>query len=110
MKYDDFTALCDREWLKNCAMGEFRDVTGLQLTPASAAELAADVMGLPLETQPMRLHIRNEDVSAIRCGAAVTDMVNPVTRSHVMICICHDAPSDSLIVSTGVGTEEVPVT
>ena len=58
MRYDQFTVLCGSQWADNWA-----DVTAVNLTNLSLAELAA---GVPP-------------------GVSATDLINPVTRSFVKV-------------------------
>lgn len=80
MKLAEFNALCEREWNKP----RRGDIESLRLTGPGAAELSRDVlMGYPpLE---ILLNIKKSDLPAIRAGAAVSNVVNPITRTVVKI-------------------------
>ena len=80
MKLDQFKALCDREWAQ-----EFRgDVQGLSLTAGSHRELATDVLVEGYSPGHL-LYIDPAELSAIRAGASISTIVNPITRSVVKI-------------------------
>ena len=79
MKLAEFKALCEREW------GEARgDVIGLHLTADSRRELATDVLVEGYSPGHL-LYIDREEVAAIRAGASISTIVNPITRSVVKI-------------------------
>lgn len=77
MKYAEFTALCQQEWLNGHG-----DLTGLSLTDESYQELAVDAIIDPAVIVPTVLRIREEDLPAMSAGE-LTELVNPVTRSTV---------------------------
>ena len=80
MKLAEFNALCEREWNKP----RRGDVESLRLTGPGAAELSRDVlMGYPpLE---ILLNIKKSELPAIRAGAGIDRVVNPITRTVVKI-------------------------
>ena len=80
MKLDQFMALCEREWTQ-----EFRgDVQALHLTADSHRELNTDVLVKGYSPGHL-LYIDREELPAIRAGAAISIIVNPITRSEVKI-------------------------
>ena len=83
MKLAEFGALCDREWAKTDRGGR-GDVVSLCLTGPSAAELSTDMLINPQQFGHI-LHIDAGEVAALRAGAGVRQVVNPVTRTVVKI-------------------------
>ena len=79
MKLADFDALCEREW------GEARgDVIGLCLTDDSRQELANDALTSDTFDSCLLL-IKESELPAIRAGAGIGSVTNPITRSVVKI-------------------------
>jgi hypothetical protein len=80
VKLAEFNDLCDREWAKP----KRGDVVSLLLTGPSAAELARDALvnGTP---DLSLLRIQKSELPAIRTGAGISRVVNPVTRTVVEI-------------------------
>ena len=81
MKLDQFKALCDREWNQEGARG---DITVLNLTSESQRELSTDVLVNGYSPGHL-LFIDSADVPAIRAGASISTIVNPITRSVIKI-------------------------
>ena len=79
MKLAEFHALCEREWRE--ARG---DVTGLNLTEDSRRELVNDVL-INGAQDSLLLLIEKSELSAIRAGAGISEVTNPITRSAVKI-------------------------
>lgn len=80
MRLEQFKALCAREWAQ-----EFRgDVQALNLTGDSHRELATDVLIEGYTPGPL-LCIDQAELPAIRAGASISTIVNPITRSVVRI-------------------------
>jgi len=81
VKLDQFKALCDREWRQEGARG---DITALNLTNDSHRELSTDVLVEGYSPGHL-LFIDSEDLPAIRAGASITTIVNPITCSVIKI-------------------------
>ncbi len=80
MKLDEFKALCDREWAQ-----EFRgDITVLNLTDESHRELSTDVLVEGYSPGHL-LFVDKDELPAIRAGAPISTIVNPITRSVIKI-------------------------
>jgi hypothetical protein len=80
MKLSQFYDLCDREWAKP----RRGDVVSLCLTEASREKLAIDVIanGAPMGYP---LLVEKSELAGIAAGAAVNTVLNPVTRTVVVI-------------------------
>jgi len=83
MKLAEFNALCDREWAKT-ARGGRGDVVSLCLSGPGAAELSTDIIVNPQQSGHI-LHIDAGEAAALRAGAGLRQVVNPVTRTVVKI-------------------------
>lgn len=80
MKLAEFNALCDREWAKP----KRGDVESLRLTEAGRRELVNDVLVNGVQDN-LVLHIERSEIAAIRAGAGISQVVNPITRTEVKI-------------------------
>ena len=80
MKLDQFNALCVREWEKP----KRGDIESVCLTGAGAAELCRDVL-MDRTYDSCMLLIEESELPAIRAGACISRVVNPVTRTVVKI-------------------------
>lgn len=99
MKLAEFNALCEREWNKP----RRGDIESLSLTGPGAAELCRDVImdgsnwvhGLPVEMA---------ELPAIRAGAGINRVVNPITRTVVKIRTKKDGARETARVRVMGGT------
>lgn len=80
MKLSQFRLLCDREWRQE----RRGDVTALHLTDESYAELEREAL-MDGDLVGLELFIRPEEVAAVACGAALSTLSNPVTRTPVKV-------------------------
>jgi hypothetical protein len=76
----EFYALCDREWSKPLR----GDIESLRLTEAGRRELVNDVIVNGAQDN-LVLHIERSELPAIRAGAGISQVVNPITRTVVKI-------------------------
>ena len=76
----EFYALCDREWAKP----KRGDVVSLRLTEAGRRELVNDVLVNGTDDS-FELRIKKSELPAIRAGADINQVVNPITRTVVKI-------------------------
>ena len=81
MKLSQFRALCVREWEQEDSRG---DVTVLHLTDDSHAELSRDAI-MDGDLPGLQLFIEKADLPAIACGAALSTLSNPITRTQVKV-------------------------
>ncbi len=81
MKLDQFKALCDREWNQEGARG---DIMVLNLTSESHRELSTDVL-VKRYSPGHLIYVDREELPAIRAGASISTIVNPITRSVIKI-------------------------
>jgi hypothetical protein len=79
VKLAEFNAICEREWRE--AHG---DVMGLNLTDDSRQELVNDVLTSDTFDSCLLL-IEESDLPAIRAGAGIGSVTNPITRTVVKI-------------------------
>jgi hypothetical protein len=89
MTLDDFQQLCHDQWMNQDLRG---DVAKLWLTDESAIELTASVLGAPDNAVDYQLGV-------ISSGAFVSKVLNPVTRTAVMVTPGN--PADTAFVNHG---------
>jgi hypothetical protein len=99
MKLAEFYALCDREWAKP----KRGDVVSLLLTGPSAAELALDSL-MNSTRDGFELNIQESELPAIRSGAGINRVVNPITRTVVEIRVKKDGVRETARVRVMGGT------
>jgi hypothetical protein len=81
VKLSQFRALCHREWVQ----GDFRgDVVALHLTDESYDELSLEALTAG-DLPDLELIINEPWVPERSCGAALSTLSNPVTRSQVKV-------------------------
>jgi hypothetical protein len=97
MTLSDLHALCEREW---DTIGLPGDVIELRLTPVSRLQLALDMLVTDRASMKKAFGVTG---SLSTVGALITEAVNPVTRSVVVITDSDDV--DQALVSFGTWCE-----
>lgn len=102
MKLAQFNALCDREWEKQDRGGR-GDVVSLSLTGPSLAELTTDVL-TSRDAEKSLVSLQASGILDVVCGASLSQLHNPVTRSVVKIRVKQGGTRESARVAVMGGT------
>lgn len=81
MKLFEFRELCENEWQQRHG-----DILKLYLKPESAHELSCEQL-MEGNSLDMVLYIRTDQLADIAGGAAITHIVNPITRTTIEIVV-----------------------
>jgi hypothetical protein len=95
MTLDDFNQLCHDQWVRP----DRGDVAKLWLTDESATELTNSILSDGDSSAWISMHIAKAELPAIKAGASVGRIVNPVTRSDVMVTPGN--PADTAVINFG---------